>query len=86
MKNIMKKVNIPITDLEHEAILWSEQFNGYNREKSYIICECASSVNYNGIDRFDGTFVVHIYRKGNFNFTCGVNRYGEYFTEVKQVA
>ena len=81
----MKKVNMPITDLEHEAILWSEQFNGYNRKDSYIVCECAGSVNYNGIDRFDGTFVVHIYRKGSFRFTCGVDKHGDYGTVVKRV-
>jgi hypothetical protein len=85
MENVMKKVNIPITDLEHEAILWSEQFNGYNREKSYIICESASSVNYNGIDRFDGTFVVHIYHKGTFHFTCGVDKRGDYGTMVVRI-
>lgn len=86
MEDIMGKINMPITDLEHEAILWSEQFNGYNRGKSHIICECAGSVNHNGIDRFDGTFVAHIYRKGNFRFTCGVDKHGEYGTEVRRVA
>lgn len=82
-----KKVNcMVITELEHNAILFSEQFNGYNREKSDVICEWASTCTYNGVERFSGSFLVHIFRKGTFRFDCGVNKYGEYEVTTKKVA
>ena len=80
----MAKTRIPITDTEHEAIEWSEMFPNYNREKSYIVCECAGTIHHKGKDRFDGTFVVHIYRKGDFHFRCGVDYDGGYYTSVRR--
>ncbi len=76
---------LPITDTEHDAILFSEIFPNYKRENSYIVCECASTIRNNGKDRFDGTFVVHIYHRGDFHFSCGVDKNGEYYTLVKKL-
>ena len=41
-----------ISELEHDAIIWSERFKSYNRDKSYIIFEAASSCIFNDIERF----------------------------------
>lgn len=74
-----------ISELEHDAIIWSEQFKSYNRDKSYIIFESASSCIFNGTERFSGSFIAHIYRKGDFRFDCGVNTYGEYEVVTKKI-
>lgn len=75
---------MPITDTQNDAIIWSELFPNYNREKSYIKCEIASSCRYKGKDMYNGTFVVHIYRKGDFHFECGIDANNEYQTNVRR--
>lgn len=52
-----------ITKEEHEII--SNYFPFYNREKSYIKCETTSG------DKPE-FFIVHIYRKGKFQYKDGV--------------
>ena len=69
---------------QHDAIIWSEQFPNYNREKSYIKCESCSSCNFNGRRMYCGTFIVHIYRKEDYHFKCGIDEFGQYFVENKK--
>ena len=73
-----------ITKLQHDASIWSEQFPNYNREKSYKKCEGCSSCNFNGRRMYCGTFIVHIYRKGDYHFKCGIDEFGQYFVESKK--
>ena len=69
-----------ITKLQHDAIIWSEQFPNYNRVK----CETCSSCNFDGRRMYCGTFIVHIYRKGDYHFKCGIDEFGQYFVENKK--
>ena len=31
-----------------------------------------------------GTFIVHIYRKRDYHFKCGIDEFGQYFVESKK--
>ena len=31
-----------------------------------------------------GTFIVHIYRKEDYHFKCGIDEFGQYFVETKK--
>ena len=68
-----------ISDLQDAAIKWSECFPHYNREKSYIKCEIASEEK----DKYVGTFLVHIYYKGDYHFNCGFDKRGLYNITIK---
>lgn len=74
-----------ITNLQHDAIIWSEQFPNYNREKSYVKCEVCSSCDFNGKQMYSGTFIAHIHRKGDYHFKCGIDKFGQYFVETKKI-
>ena len=47
-------------------------------------CESCSSCNFNGRRMYCGTFIVHIYRKEDYYFKCGIDEFGQYFVENKK--
>lgn len=53
-----------ILDIQDKVIRNFSYFKNYNREKSYIIFEGGSFSK----DYADGSFIAHIFRKGNFRF------------------
>ena len=66
-----------ITDVQDYSIRLPYQFEKYNREKSYIIFEGGTEEEYNGHKVFVGSFIVHIYYKGNYRFDCKIETWGD---------
>lgn len=61
-----------ITDCQDYAIRMPHTTEKYNREKSYIIFEGGTEQEYNGHKVYVGTFIVHIWYKGNYRFDCKI--------------
>ena len=65
-----------ITDCQDYTIRMPIDFERYNREKSNIIFEAGSEQNFNEHPVFVGTFIAHIWYKGNYRFDCKIETWG----------
>lgn len=65
-----------ITEYQDYAIRMPIEFEKYNREKSSIIFEAGTEEEYNYHKVYVGTFIAHIWYKGNYRFDCKIETWG----------
>ena len=63
-----------ITNAQDYAITLS--LDKYNRERSSILFEGGTTTIEEGEERYIGSFIAKIYRKGKFRFDCQIEIWG----------